>query len=106
MRHPSLIVTALAVGLLALLVCGRLLQSIAPSGSVTIPLPAISFPVPEFSALAALVLLAVGLGIHGWTKLAPRKVPVSRAVPVDGSNVVQFPRRHPARRGERVGRIR
>jgi hypothetical protein len=88
------------------MVCARLMESIAPSGSVTIPLPTISFPMPAVSALVALVLLAIGLGIHGWTKIAPRKISES-AAPVYGANVVPFPRSHAPRRGyPRAERVR
>jgi hypothetical protein len=105
-RHAGMIVATVAMGFLALMVCARLLESIAPSGSVTIPLPPISFPMPELSALVALVLLAVGLGIHGWRKLAPRKINAS-AAPVYGANVVPFPRCDPTRRGNpRADRVR
>ena len=100
-RHAGMIVVTLAAGFLALMVCARLMESIAPSVSVTIPLPTISFPMPALSALAALVLLAVGLGLRGWTKLAPRRTAASYAARAYGSNVVPFPRSEPARRGSR-----
>jgi hypothetical protein len=102
----GVIVATVAMGFLALMVCARLMESIAPSGSVTIPVPTISFPMPALSALVALVLLAVGLGIHGWATLAPRKTSAS-AAPVYGVNVVPFPRSDPARRGNpRAERVR
>jgi hypothetical protein len=100
-RHAGMIVATLAMGFLGLMVCARLMESIAPSGSLTIPLPTISFPMPALSALVALVLLAVGLGIHGWAKLAQRKTAAASVVPVYGANVVPFPRSYPARRGNR-----
>ena len=102
-RDTGIIIAMLAVAFLGLLVCGRLLEFVAPSGSVTFALPKMSF-LPELSALAALVLLAVGIGLHGWTKLAPRRAPRPRTRPVSGSNVVQFPRSNPVPRNGRVGR--